>query len=107
MNFKFYAPKLECVSLMNRLTEDQRTFIAQSIEESYQKKSTTLAVWIDIEKEFDTVWREGLPLKLLKIGRAGKMYDWMADSLLDRTAREQLNSEVGKEIRLKQGVPQG
>ena len=56
----------------NTSTEDQLTFIAQSIEESYQKKSTTLAVWIDIEKAFDTVWREGLQLKLLKMGKAGK-----------------------------------
>nr|KAG5685541.1 hypothetical protein BaRGS_009937 [Batillaria attramentaria] len=47
-----------------RSTEDQITFITQSIEDAFQEKKNTLAVWIDMEKAFDKVWKDGLRLKL-------------------------------------------
>ena len=48
----------------NRSTEDQITYISQAIEDSFQDKKHTLAVWIDLEKAFDKVWKNGLRLKL-------------------------------------------
>ena len=42
----------------DRSTEDQITYIAQAIEDAFQDKKHTLAVWIDLEKAFDKVWKE-------------------------------------------------
>ena len=58
----------------DRSTEDQITYIAQAIEDAFQDKKHTLAVWIDLEKAFDKVWKEGLKLKLHHCGVAGRMY---------------------------------
>ena len=48
----------------DRCTEDQITYIAQAIEDTFQDKKHTLAVWIDLENAFDKVWKEDLKLKL-------------------------------------------
>ena len=39
----------------HRSTEDQVTYLSQSIEDAFQEGNNTLAVWIDLEKAFDTV----------------------------------------------------
>ena len=47
-------------------TKDQVTHIAQKIEDGFQDKQHTLTVWIDMEKAYDRVWKDGLRLKLQK-----------------------------------------
>ena len=91
----------------NRSTEDQVTYIAQSIEDGFQEKRHTLAVWIDMEKAFDKVWKTGLKLKLQQCGVAGRMFKWIAQYLLNRTARTQVGHHFSKKKVLKEGVPQG
>ena len=39
-------------------TEDQVTYISQLIEDGFQKKQHTVAVWIDLEKAFEKVWTQ-------------------------------------------------
>ena len=75
----------------HRSTEDQVAYIAQRIEDGFQDKHHTLAVWIDLEKAFDKVWKDGLRLKLHKSGISGCMYEWISQYLNNRTARAQVN----------------
>ena len=91
----------------NRSTEDQVTYIAQSIEDGLQDKKHTLAVWVDLEKAFDKVWKEGLKLKLKRCGVSGNMYRWISSFLNNRKARVQANGKYSREKTLKEGVPQG
>ena len=58
----------------NRFAEDQFTYLSYGIEDAFQDKKHTLAVWIDPEKAFDNAWKEGLKLKLRQCGVAGQMY---------------------------------
>ena len=91
----------------NRSTEDQVTYIAQEIEDAFQDKKHTLAVWIDLEKAFDKVWREGLKLKMHQCGISGHMYKWICQYLTNRKARVQNQRHKSRKKTLKQGVPQG
>ena len=50
----------------NRSTEDQAAYFAQKAEDGFQDEQDTLAMWIDMEKAFDKVWKDGLRLKLRK-----------------------------------------
>ena len=59
-------------------TEDQIIYIAQAIANAFKDKKHTLALWIDLEKAFDKVWREGLKLKMQQRGIAGRMYKWIS-----------------------------
>ena len=91
----------------HRSTEDQVAYIAQEIEDGYQAREHTLAVWVDMEKAFDTVWREALKLKLLRMGVTGRMFEWLAQYLENRTARVQVEGKLSRKRTLEQGVPQG
>ena len=91
----------------NRSTEDQVTYISQAIEDSFQDKKHTLAVWIDLEKAFDKVWKNGLRLKLRKCGIDGRMYKWIDKYLSNRKARVKVKHHKSKIKEMKHGVPQG
>ena len=91
----------------HRSTEDQVAYIAQHIEDGFQDKHYTLAVWIDLEKAFDKVWKDGLRLKLHKSGISGCMYEWISQYLNNWTARAQVNGAHSRQKTLREGVPQG
>ena len=88
-------------------TEDQVTYIAQKIEDGFQDKQHTLTVWIDMEKAYDRVWKDGLRLKLQKSGVAGCMYQWISQYLTNRKARVHVNGTYSRKKTLTEGVPQG
>ena len=79
------------------------TFIAQKIEDGFQDKQHTLTVWIDMEKAFDKVWKDGLRLELLKSGVTGCMFKWISQYLTNRKARVHVNGAYSR----REGVPQG
>ena len=89
----------------HRSTEDQVTLLAQNIEDAFQEKKHTLTVWIDLEKAFDKVWRDGLRLKLQRCGVSSKMYTWINQYLINRQARVNLQGHKSKKKLLRQGVP--
>ncbi|KAL8604432.1 hypothetical protein ACOMHN_042261 [Nucella lapillus] len=88
-------------------TEDQVTYIAQKIEDGFQDKQHTLAVWLDMEKAYDKVWKNGLRRKLLKSGVTGCMYQWISQYLNNRKARVHINGAYSRKKTLREGVPQG
>ena len=88
-------------------TEDQTTYLAQEIEDGFQHKKQTLIVWFDLQKAFDTVWTDGLVLKLKKCNIAGNMFRWIKSYLHNRRARVVIDNTKSKRILLRHGVPQG
>ena len=90
-----------------RSTEDQTTHLAQAIEDAFQAKKVMLATFIDFQKAFDKVWKDGLLVKLLRSGIHGNMYRWTKSYLHNRRARVLVNGQCGKKVLLRQGVPQG
>ena len=89
-----------------RSTEDQLALLTQDIEDAFQGKKV-LAVFFDLSKAFDKVWKEGLLLNLLRAGVHGKMYKWLSDFLFNRTARVKLDGTISRQVKLREGVPQG
>ena len=88
----------------DRSTEAQFTYIAQAIDDVFKDKKHTLAVWIDPEKAFDKVWKEGLKLKLHQCGVAGRMFKWTGQYMHNRTAKVQIKQHLSKKRTLRQGV---
>ena len=91
----------------NRSTEDQVTYVSQAIEDAFQDKKHALVVWIDLEKAFDKVWREGLKQKLRHCGVGGRMYKWIGQYLKNRKARVQVKEHFSQKKDIRQGVQQG
>ena len=87
-------------------TEDQTTHLSQVIEDAFQAKKLTLAVFIDLQKAFDKVWKDELMVTFLRYGISGRMYNWTKSYLYNRRARVRVDGQCGRKVLLKQGVPQ-
>ncbi len=70
-------------------------------------KSFLVAVFFDIEKAYDTLWREGLLIKLNKIGIGGRMYNWILDVLFERSFQVRVGEEMSASYDILNGTPQG
>ena len=55
-----------------------------------------LAVFFDLSKAFDKVWKEGFLVKLLRTGVRCKMYMWIQHFLFARSARVKLDGILSK-----------
>ena len=62
---------------------------------------------MDISKAFDRVWHPGLLAKLHALGFSGKLLDWLADYLKDRSLKVILNGKSSSIKLINAGVPQG
>ena len=91
----------------NRNTEDQLIYLSQSVENAFQEKKKVIATFLDLSKAFDKVWKEGLLLKLLTSGIAGRMFNWIKSFLCHRTARVKLDGNLSYTVKIREGVPQG
>ena len=67
----------------------------------------TLAVFVDLTKAFDKVWKEGLLFKLLRKRVCGNMYSWIQSYLFQRSARVRLDGQTSSSVKIREGVPQG
>jgi len=56
----------------SRSTADALVLFENEIKKAFIMKEYMIAVFFDIEKAYDTLWREGLLIKLNKIGIGGK-----------------------------------
>ena len=88
-----------CVDHIVRLTQD--------IAASSTKKQMTLAVFLDLEKTFDMVWREGIIEQLSKMGVKGKPLEWIHNFLQDRSIQVRVGSALSEPVVVENGTPQG
>lgn len=90
-----------CTDHIMRLQHSVNSFM-------HTKNGKTLGVFIDLEKAFDLVWRNGLLYKLRKTyGIKGRMYKWIQDFLSDRTLQVKVGEEQSSVYHIENGTPQG
>ena len=87
---------LDCLS---RLEHDARMALL--------RKHYCVAVFLDIERAFDTVWHHGLLQKLSSLGISGNMANFLQGFLTRRTTRVKIGSHLSTSHNLVCGVPQG
>ena len=90
----------------HQCTEDQTTYLAQEIEDGFQRRKQTLSVWIDLQKAFDKVWTDGLLLKLRRCNISGNMFKCIKSYTHNRRARVVIDNNRSKKILLRHDVPQ-
>ena len=54
-------------------------------------------LFIDIDKAYDSVWRECLMYKLYKLGTRGRVWKWIKMFLYDRRVVINMSGEKGHE----------
>ena len=60
--------------------------LVQNIIQGFSEGQVTLAVFVDMEKAFDSVWRNGLLAKLHNMGMTGNIWGWLQSFLESRQA---------------------
>jgi len=90
-----------------RSTTNALMSITQDIFNGFNKSQSTAAVFIDFEKAYDSVWREGLMVKLFRNGIKGEMWIWINAFLSHREARCIVNTHTGNWYQTHIGLPQG
>ena len=91
-----------------RSTVDQVARLTQSIEQAFDSKHVTGAVFLDLTAAYDTVWHQGLHLKLQRLISSGHLTDFIMELLYTRSfVLFTSDGQSSRPYRLKNGVAQG
>lgn len=90
-----------------RGTMDSVLCLEDDVRKAQVNKETVAAVFFDVEKAYDMMWREGLMTKLHKLGIGGRMFNWLMDFLRGRSIQAKVESEMSSQHRVENGTPQG
>ena len=91
----------------NRSVLDHIVRLDTDIKKSLVQKNYTVAIFLDFEKAFDTVWHEALLKKLQAIGISGNFLRWVETFLKDRSFQVRVENTLSQTKYTKRGVPQG
>ncbi|GFN76050.1 reverse transcriptase [Plakobranchus ocellatus] len=75
-------------------TLDQIVALENSVKAAKTNSRTVGAIFLDLEKAYDSMWREGLLMKLKKLGIKGLMYNYIANFNQDRTFQVRVGSSL-------------
>ncbi len=90
-----------------RSTLDALVKLETDVKKAIAVKEGLVAVYFDMEKAYDMLWKEGLLIKMKRIGIEGRMFNWVLSFLFDRTIQVQVGSEVSQTLSVENGTPQG
>ena len=72
--------------------------LQDDINKSLHIKCNTIGIFIDLEKAFDMIWREGLLHKLHALGICDNIYHWIKDFLSDRTIQVRVGQVLSEKM---------
>ena len=81
--------------------------LVQDIKEGFNNGEATAVCSIDLEKTYDSVWREGVRVKLADMGINGRMWSWVKSFLSDRQVTCCIGSTIGQTHTSQTGLSQG
>ena len=90
-----------------RSCEDQVLALTSFIENGFEKLLKTSCVLIDLTAAYDTVWRDGLIYKLLKVIPCRKTCGLINNMLSYRLFKVHLGDKVSSKHKLSNGLAQG
>ena len=99
INQSGFRKKRRCLDQLLRLSDD--------ILKGFGQRYCTLAVFLDFEKAYDMIWRNGVLYKLHLLGVDGQLFNWIKSFLESRTFQVRVGSTLSDVFNLLNGVPQG
>ena len=79
----------------------------QDIKRAFNNKEVVAGVFLDIEKAYDSLWKEGLLFNIHDLGVRGQMFNWVQDFLKGRTIQLRVGGVRSKAVEIENGTPQG
>ena len=81
--------------------------LTSHVEKAVKKGKHTMAVFFDLEKAYDTVWRSEILHSLHEMGLRGNLPHFIQNFLTDRKFWVRISSSYSDLADQKEGVPQG
>lgn len=91
----------------NRSTITNLLILEDDLSNALRKRLTTTAVFFDIEKAYDKLWRQSIIEQLKKWGFGGNVFNFVKSFLINRTFCVTLGNEKSDQLLLENGIPQG
>ena len=91
----------------NRSTTDSIVSLENEIQKNIAIKQHTVAIFLDIEKAYDTLWVDGLISNLYDIGIRGKTLSFINNSLRNRTFQVKIENTLSHINNTENGLSQG
>lgn len=92
---------------VGRSCSEQVLSLTTFVENGFQKKLKTEAIFLDLSCAYNTVWKQGLLLKLAKILKCKTSLQLIDNILSDRKFKVHLNGKVSKYKFLHNGLSLG
>jgi len=90
-----------------RSTTDPLLNLTEDAHQAFSKRKEVIAVFLDLEKAYDSVWHDGLIYKLHQKGLRGRMLHFLNDYLRERKCRVKIHGTESEPYTPTAGVPQG
>ena len=94
-----FRGKRQCMDQLSRLVAE--------VEKCRKLNRQTAAVFLDLEKAYDLLWREGTLTELKEIGVTGQIYNYILSFLQDRTFQVRVGGSLSMKYEQETGTPQG
>ncbi len=77
------------------------------VKKAQVNKELVMAVFFEVEKAYDMIWKEGLMIKLDMMGITAIIYNWIKDFLADRFIQVRIGKVLSGRYMVENGIPQG
>ena len=91
----------------NKSTMDSLSQLTSYIQQGFQEKKHTSAIFFDMEKAYDTVWRDEILNSLYNMGLRGKLPTFIQNFLSNRVSCVRVGATHSDFYRPDEGLPQG
>ena len=91
----------------NKSTLDPLLCLSREVQNAFAVQHQTVVVSFDLEKAYDTTWRNGILKQLAEWGIGGHMFNFIKDFLSERTLKVRIGSTFSSEYFQEEGIPQG
>ena len=81
--------------------------LENEIRSAQSSHKICLVAYVDLARAFDSIWREGLVMKLISMGFRGNIVRWLNSYFKDRKIRVYHEGVYSDSFSLEAGTPQG
>ena len=84
---------------------DSIAVLNQDVKKAIIDEEGVIAVFLDIEKAYDSMRKEGLLIKLHDAGVKGRMFYWIKDYLNNRSIQAIIGVDLSETVNIINGTP--
>ena len=99
--------KSQCGFRQGRSTTDHTTRLTSDIQEALVNNEYHISIFLDLEKAYDTVWKQVILNQLLKFDIKGHLAFYIKNFLEHRSIKVKVGNYFSENFLLDLGVPQG